>query len=337
MVMADAGGADTPSPGLGDGPGEGASLPVTFADVAEAARSIAGAVPATPPVAAAAISRLAGAEVVLKLENLQLAGSFKARGAFNKLASLSPEQRRQGVVAASAGNHAQGVACHARQMQIPATIVMPKQTPLTKIAGTEAYGAQIVLEGSDLSEAEAHARDLQRNTGTTFVHAYDDPLIIAGQGTVALELLSAFPHLDALIVPIGGGGLIAGCALATTALCPSCRVVGVEVEGYASMARLLAGEPPATGGATLAQGIAVKAPGRVTAPIVRSLVDDIVVVSEEAIERAMYLLLDREKLVAEGAGAAALAALLDQRHRFAGLRVGMSSPAAMSTPGSSPP
>lgn len=322
-MTADAGAEQTPSPRPSTGAGEGAGLSVTFADVEAAARTIAGAVAATPAVRAAALSQLAGADVVIKLENLQLAGSFKTRGAFNKLASLSAEQRRKGVIAASAGNHAQGVACHARQMHIPATIVMPKLTPFTKVARTEAYGARIVLEGSDLAAAERHARDLQREAGTTFVHAYDDPLIIAGQGTVALELLTTFPDLDALIVPIGGGGLIAGCAVAAKAMCPSCRLIGVEVEGYASMVRLLGGLPPEPGGETLAEGIAVKAPGALSAPVVRALVDDIVVVSEHAIERAMYLLLDQEKLVAEGAGAAALAALLGQRQRFAGRRVGL--------------
>lgn len=296
---------------------------VTFADVEAAARRIAAAVPATPAIRAAALSRLTGADVVLKLENLQLAGSFKARGAFNKLASLSPKERRQGVIAASAGNHAQGVAVHAQAMGIPATIVMPRATPLTKIARTEAYGARVVLDGDDLSEAETHARGLQRESGAVFVHAYDDPLIIAGQGTVALELASAFPELEALLVPVGGGGLIAGCALAFKALCPSCRIIGVEAERYPSMARLLAGLPSTFGEQTLAEGIAVKAPGRLTAPIVRDLVDDIVLVSEQAIEQAMYLLMDREKLVAEGAGAAGLAALVDQQSRFAGRRVGL--------------
>ncbi len=304
-----------------------ASAPVTFADVEAARRLIAGAVVATPCVASPDLSRLLGggsaSSVVLKLENLQRTGSFKARGALVKLARLTGEQRARGVVAMSAGNHAQGVAYHAERLGIPATVVMPAFAPLTKVAGTRRYGARVVLHGEGFEEATAHARLLEEREGLTFVHPYDDPAIIAGQGTVGAEMLEAFPDLDALVVPIGGGGLIAGVAVAAKHLKPGIEVVGVEAALYPSVYRTLRELPPAFGGATIAEGIAVKTPGGHTLPIIRELVDEVLLVGEEAIETAMVRLLEGEKVVAEGAGAAGLAAVLAHRERFAGRRVGV--------------
>lgn len=298
-------------------------LPVTLADIKAAASTIDGTVLRTPSVAAPALSATTGADLVLKLETLHPTGSFKERGALTKLSNLDAAQRRAGVVTMSAGNHAQGVAYHARRLGIPATIVMPQGTPFTKIERTEAHGARILLRGGGLTEAQAAATALAAAEGLTLVHPYDDPLVIAGQGTVALELLTDRPDLDLLLVPVGGGGLISGIAVAAKALSPGIAVVGVQSALYPDMAHALGRSPPGAGGATLAEGIAVKEPGDLTRRIVAALVDDIVLVGEAALERAVAMLLDVAKLVAEGAGAAPVAALLEHAERFRGKRIGI--------------
>ncbi|QQP87867.1 threonine ammonia-lyase [Skermanella sp. TT6] len=297
-------------------------MTIALDDIRRAAAVLAGELPVTPTVAARRLSEQTGTRLFLKLESLHHTGSFKERGALAKLRSLDEAAARQGVIAMSAGNHAQGVACHATRLGIPATIVMPAQTPFTKVERTEAYGARVLLHGETLSDAEAFAHDIAARDGLTFVHPYDDPLIIAGQGTVALEMLDAVPDLEVLVVPIGGGGLIAGMATAAKALKPRIEVIGVEAGMYPSMKQTLAGEPVACSGATIAEGIAVKAPGQLTREIVRDLVDDIVLVGEECLERAVYTLVTEQKLVVEGAGAAGVAALLDDPARFRGRTVG---------------
>jgi threonine dehydratase len=264
---------------------------------------------------------MTGVDLWLKFENLQFTGSFKERGARNFLAHLAPDQRARGVVAASAGNHAQGVAYHAAQLHIPATIVMPADTPFSKVANTAHHGAQVVLEGDDYPAAFAAARRLVRDNRATLVPAFDDPLIIAGQGTVGLEILEQIPDVDVLVVPIGGGGLVSGIAVAVKDARPETEVVGVQHEAYAGMLHALgrADAPPC--GPTIAEGIAVPAPGVLTREIVRALVDDIVIVSEQRIEEAVALGIEIEKTVLEGAGAAPLAAVLQHDNRFRGRRV----------------
>jgi threonine dehydratase len=299
------------------------TLPVTVDDVRAAAAAIAGAVLHTPAVPAPALSELAGTGIVLKLETRHPTGSFKERGALAKLLSLDAAQRQAGVIAMSAGNHAQGVAYHARRLGIPATIVMPADTPFTKIERTEAYGARVVLRGAALAEARGAAAEIARAQGLSLVHPYDDARVIAGQGTVALELLADQPDLDTVIVPIGGGGLVSGIAVAAKAIKPAIEIVGVQCALYASMLHALGRGPAPSGGTTLAEGIAVKEPGVLTTAIVAALVDDIVLVDEDALERAVATLVDVEKLVVEGAGAAPLAALLADPARFRGKRVGL--------------
>ena len=269
------------------------------------------------------LSRLTGAEVFLKFENLQFTASFKERGALNKLLSLSEAERRRGVIAMSAGNHAQAVAYHSARLGIPATIVMPKGSPNTKIKNTQVHGATVLLEGDNLFEAGKHARALAARDNLVFVHPYEDPLIIAGQGTVGLEMLAAVPQLDMVVVPVGGGGLISGIATAAKALKPSMRILGVESRNYPSMHQRLAGVPVECGGDTIAEGIAVKDVGASAFAIIRELVEEVLIVEEETIERAVVALIEIEKTVAEGAGAAGLAALLQHRARFAGKRVGI--------------
>lgn len=298
-------------------------LPATIDDIRAAARQIEGEVLRTPTLRAAALSAATGAEATVKLENLQYTGSFKPRGALVKLLSLNAAQRKAGVVAASAGNHAQGVAFHARRLGIPATIFMPLGTPFNKVARTEALGARVVLEGEGLSEAGSRARALAEAEGAAFVHPYDDERVIAGQGTVALEMLADHPDLDALLVPIGGGGLIAGCAIAAKALKPGIDVVGVEAALYPSMSRALQGKEPTGGGPTIAEGIAVKIPGTRTLPVIRALVSDIILVDEAALEGAVQMYLEAQRLVVEGAGAATLAALITHKDRFRGRKVGL--------------
>jgi threonine dehydratase len=296
---------------------------VSAQDVRDAAARIAGAVERTPFLPSRTLSRLAGCEVFLKFENLQFTASFKERGALNKLASLSPAERRRGVIAMSAGNHAQAVAYHAARLGIPAVIVMPRGSPNTKIKNTRVHGAEVVLEGDSLHEAGAHARERAQRDDLVFVHPYEDERIIAGQGTVGLEMLEAVPDLDALVVPVGGGGLISGIALAAKSLRPGIRIYGVESRNYPSMHQRLAGRPVAVGGDTIAEGIAVKDVGDIAFAIIRRDVEEVLVVEEETIERAVVALIEIEKTVAEGAGAAALAALLEHPAPFAGKRVGI--------------
>jgi threonine dehydratase len=298
-------------------------LPVSLADIRAAAERLAGAIEPTPCLHSRTLSRLTGAEVYLKFENLQFTASFKERGALNKLASLSAAERRRGVIAMSAGNHAQAVAYHASRLGIPATIVMPKGSPNTKVKNTQVHGARVILECDNLFEAGKHARELASRDNLVFVHPYEDKLIIAGQGTVGLEILDAVADLDVLIVPVGGGGLISGIAIAAKALRPDILVFGAETANYPSMHQRLNNLPVECGGDTIAEGIAVKDVGAMALDIIRELVEEVMVVKEETIERAVVALIEIEKTVAEGAGAAALAALLDQPARFAGKRVGL--------------
>ena len=296
---------------------------LTLADVEAAAGRIAGRVLRTPALPSEAVSRATGAEVVLKLDNLQVVGAFKERGAAHKLALLSADERRRGVIAMSAGNHAQAVARHAGLLGIAATIVMPKFTPSTKVTRTASYGAQVVLHGETLAEAAAHASALAAERKLVFVHPYDDTAVIAGQGTLALELMQDAPDLDALVIPVGGGGLLAGCATVAKALRPGIAVYGVEVAAYAAMAQQLAGEQVSVGGPTIAEGIAVRDVGEQPLSIVRELGLEVLVVQERTVEEAIGLLVEGAKVVAEGAGAAGVAALLAFPSRFRGKRVGV--------------
>jgi threonine dehydratase len=296
---------------------------VTLADIEAARRTIAGHVLRTPELAAPPLSALTGADVFVKYENLQVTNSFKERGACVKLAALSAAERRRGVIAMSAGNHAQAVAYHARRLAIPATIVMPVTTPFVKIKATEALGATVVLDGETLTESQARAEEIANERNLVWVHPYDDPHIIAGQGTVALEMLEKVPDLDVLVVPVGGGGLITGCAIAARALKPSIEIVGVESALYPSMWNALHQGNRPCGGATLAEGIAVKNVGKLTFPIVRELVSAVVLVDESQIERAVNAFLTLQKTMAEGAGAAGLAAMLAEPERFRGRKVGL--------------
>jgi threonine dehydratase len=296
---------------------------VTLDDVRAAARRIAGQVAATPCLHSRTLSEIAGAEIWLKFENLQYTASFKERGAANRLAQLTPAQAARGVIAMSAGNHAQGVAYHARRLGVPATIVMPRHTPFVKVENTRRLGARVELEGDGVEEAALHARRLAEGQDLTFLHPFNDEAVIAGQGTLALEMLEAAPDLDVLVVPIGGGGLIGGVATAAKALRPEIQVVGVEAALYPSVHRQLRGLPPTAGGPTIAEGIAVKEPGSLTLPIIARLVDEVLLVEEAAIEAAVLQLLEIEKTVAEGAGAAGLAAVASHPERFRGRRVGL--------------
>jgi threonine dehydratase len=299
------------------------AIMVTLADVEAARHTVAGHVLPTPLLPAPPLSALTGADVFVKYENLQVTNSFKERGACVKLAALTPEERRRGVIAMSAGNHAQAVAYHARRLAIPATIVMPVTAPFVKIKATEALGATVILEGESVSDAQARAQAVAEAENLVWVHPYDDPHIIAGQGTVALEMLEEVPDLDTLIVPIGGGGLIAGCAIAARATNPSITVVGAESALYPSVWNAIGGENRPCGGATLAEGIAVKNVGKLTLPIIRKLVSDIVLVDEQLIERAVNAFLTLQKTMAEGAGAAGLAAMLAKPDQFRGRKVGL--------------
>jgi threonine dehydratase len=300
-----------------------AQLPVTFADIEAAAATLAGLVKCTNFDRSRTLSDITGADVWLKFENLQFTATFKERGALNRLSALSADQRRRGVIAASAGNHAQGVAYHAARLLIPATIYVPVGTPTVKIENTRRHGATVIEGGATLEEAAALATTHGQNEGLTFVHPYDDPLIIAGQGTIALEMLAAVPDLEVLIVPIGGGGLISGIAVAAKTLKPDIEVIGVQAMLYPSMFNLIKQQSLPMRGDTLAEGIAVKAPGRITSEIVRALVDDIVLVTEQDVEQALSLLLTIEKSVTEGAGAAGLAAVLADPERFKGRKLGL--------------
>lgn len=299
-------------------------MTVTLADVDAAAGVLHGAVVRTPSATSQTLSDVLGCTVVVKFENLQFVASFKERGARNKLVSLTDEERQRGVVAVSAGNHAQAVARHARLLGIDATIVMPTITPYVKVGRTMALGARVELHGESVAEAMQFGHELVERQGRTLVHPFDDARVIAGQGTVALELLADHPDLDALVVPVGGGGLLAGMSVVARAIAPSVALFGVQSEAYPSMARALAGDTtPVPGGATMADGIAVESAGTLPSALLAEAGAEIVTVSERSIEEGVNLFLEIEKVVAEGAGAAGLAALIEHRDRFAGRRVGV--------------
>lgn len=295
-------------------------LPVSLADIEAAAKRIEGAVVRTPTLHSKTLSDLTGATVYVKFENLQFTAAYKERGALNKLLTMG---ETPGVIAASAGNHSQGLSYHARRLGIPATIVMPKSTPTMKVVQTEGHGATVVLHGELFDEAYAHALELAEERGLTFVHPFDDPAIIAGQGTVALEMLADAPDIDTLVVPVGGGGLIAGMAIAAKALKPGIEVIGAQAELYPSMYCAVSGKEMPSAGDTIAEGIAVKKPGEITSTIVKEMVDEMLIVPERDIETAVSLLVQIEKTVAEGAGATSLAALLTHPDRLKGKTVGI--------------
>ncbi|MCC2108041.1 MAG: threonine ammonia-lyase [Hyphomicrobiales bacterium] len=296
---------------------------VPFSAIEAAARRIAGRVSSTPFVASRTLSEIVGADIRIKLENLQFTASFKERGAANRLLTLSPEEAGRGVIAMSAGNHAQAVAYHAQELGIAATIVMPKATPFTKVSRTRHHKARVLLEGETLAEAAAFAHDLAEKENLVFVHPYDDPAVVAGQGTVALEMLAEASDLDFIMTPVGGGGLAAGCAIAAAGSGGRTKVVGVEVESYAAMAQKLEGRAVSVGGPTIAEGIAVRDVGALPEAILRSHDVEVLTAPEDLIERAVILLAEIEKTVAEGAGAAGLAALLAHPDRFRGKKIGI--------------
>ncbi|MBP8230852.1 threonine ammonia-lyase [Rhizorhabdus sp.] len=298
-------------------------VPVTFDDVRAAHARIAPSIVRTPIMHSRTLSRITGANVWLKFENLQFTAAYKERGALNKLSLLNEEQRQRGVIAASAGNHAQGLAYHGARLGIPVTIVMPKPTPTVKVQQTEGHGARVILSGERFDDAYGAACTLAEQEGLTFVHPFDDADVIAGQGTVTLEMLEDAPEIDTLIVPIGGGGLISGAAVVARATGRPIQVVGVQAELYPSMYAAMKGVTLPCEGDTLAEGIAVKQPGALTAQIVKALVDDIVLVAERDLETSVSMLLQIEKTVVEGAGAAGLAALLAHPERFRGRNVGI--------------
>ncbi|MEM5518897.1 threonine ammonia-lyase [Henriciella sp. AS95] len=298
-------------------------LPISLDDVKDAARILEGQIERTPMRRSRTLSAITGADVWVKFENMQFTAAFKERGALNKLARLTEEEKKVGVIAASAGNHAQGVAYHGRRLGIPVTIAMPVTTPFNKVEHTRAFGARVLLEGTTFDEAKEHAEMVRQREGLTWIHPFDDPLIMAGQGTAALEMFEDQPDFDMLVVPIGGGGLISGMATVAKAHNPDIKVIGVQASMYASMHAAVKGGQPAKGGASIAEGISVKQPGHLTQKVVEALVDDIVLVEEEHIERAITLFVDVEKTVAEGAGAAGLAALLAHPSKFAGKKVGL--------------
>ncbi len=299
------------------------SAALTLADVRAAAERLRGEVVDTPCLHSRTLSTIAGCEVFLKFENHQFTASFKERGALNRMAQLTAAERAAGVLAVSAGNHAQGVAYHAQRMGIPATIVMPRFAPAVKVDNTRRFGATVVLEGDTFDDARAHGLALAKERGFTVVHPYDDLAVAAGQGTIALEMLAAQPSIDTLVVAIGGGGLISGMAAAAKALKPGLQVIGVQTERFPAAWNAVHQGQRESGQATIADGIAVKSPGALTLPIIRALVDDVLLVSEDDIEQAILMLLEIEKTVVEGAGGVGLAALLRQRERFAGRHVGL--------------
>lgn len=298
-------------------------LPVTLADVEAARPIVSAAVVRTPTLRAPRLSELTGADVYVKYDNLQVTASFKERGAVVKLARLSPEEAKRGVIAMSAGNHAQAVAYHGTRLGISTTIVMPENTPQVKVTATRAFGARVVLHGEGVGDAEQEALRIAALEGRVFVHPYDDPDVIAGQGSMALEMLEDAPPLDCLLVPVGGGGLISGMAIAAKGHSPQTQVLGVEAALYPAMWTALTGVPRDSGGPTLAEGIAVRNVGRLTTQIVRALVPEILLVEEPELERAVNAYITLQKTLAEGAGAAGLAALLSDPARFRGQRVGL--------------
>ncbi len=294
-----------------------------YDDIVLAAQRLQGHLLKTPCVASQTLSDITGAQVFLKFENLQFTASFKERGACNKLAQLSPEQSARGVIAMSAGNHAQGVAYHAQRLGLRAVIVMPRFTPGVKVERTRGFGAEVILHGDTLEEARSHAMELARSQSMTFVHPYDDEAIVAGQGTVALEMLQEVPDLDTLVIAVGGGGLISGMATVARALRPGMEVVGVQTVRFPAMVNAIKGTQHPQGSSSIAEGIAVGTPGQITQDIIRKRVDDLVLVDEGDIEQALVMLLEVEKTLVEGAGAAGLAALLKYPERFRGKRVGL--------------
>ena len=296
---------------------------LTLADVEAAAERIGDAIVRTPTSHSRTLSKIAGCDIWLKFENLQFTAAYKERGALNALLTMDETRRNRGVIAASAGNHSQGLSYHGTRLGVPVTIVMPKTTPMVKVMQTEAVGGKVMLEGETFDEAYATARSMEKQLGLTFVHPFDDPVVAAGQGTVALEMLADAPELDAIVVPIGGGGLISGMATVARATRPEMEVLGVQAALYPSMYGRMKHEAMACGGDTLAEGIAVKEPGEFTSKIIESLVDDILLVSEAELEKSVSLLLQIEKTVVEGAGAAGLAAVLAHPARFAGKKVGL--------------
>ena len=298
-------------------------MTVTLHDIRAAAEQVSGKILDTPCTPSKLLSELTGAEIVIKFENLQFTAAFKERGALVKLLSLAPEQRGRGVIAASAGNHAQGVAYHAQRLGIPAVIVMPKTTPNVKVEHTRAFGAEVILHGDTFDDARLFAQRLAAERDLVMVHPYDDEKIIAGQGTIALEMLAVHPELEILVVPIGGGGMISGMAVAAKGIKPAIKLYGVQTERFPSMRQAMQGEPIICGVSTIAEGIAVKHPGSLTMPIIRELVEDVLLVDEADIEEAVLLLLEVEKTVAEGAGAAGLAAVLRYPDLFRGRKVGL--------------
>ena len=298
-------------------------LPLTLADVQAAADRIAGSVVRTPTMFSQTLSNITGAKIWLKFENLQFTAAYKERGALNALLLMDKAQRERGVIAASAGNHSQGLSYHGTRLGVPVTIVMPRTTPTVKVMQTESVGGNVVLEGETFDEAYAHARKLEKELGLTFVHPFDDPHVAAGAGTVALEMMADAPDLDCIVTPIGGGGLISGMATVAKALKPEIEVIGVEARLFPSMHNRLSGEALPCGGDTLAEGIAVKEPGRFTEQVIRQRVDDILLADEASLENAVSLLLQIEKTVVEGAGAAGLAAVLDHPERFRDRKVGL--------------
>jgi len=295
--------------------------PPTIDDIRAAAERVKGAVIRTPMLVSRTLSEIIGAEVWLKFENLQFTAAYKERGALNKLIQLTPEERKRGVIAASAGNHAQAVAYHARRLGIPAVIVMPESTPTVKVTQTAGHGAEVVLHGDMFDDAYAKARELALEKGYVFVHPFDDPKIIAGAGTTALEMLEAAPDLDTIVVPIGGGGLMSGVSIASRAIKPDIELIGVEAELYPSMKCAIEDCHMPLGGDTLAEGIAVKQPGELTSRILKDNKVSVALVSERDLERAVAMLVGIEKTVVEGAGAAGLAAMLADRERFRGRKV----------------
>jgi threonine dehydratase len=304
------------------------ALPLSLDDVIAAHGRIRSSIVRTPTLHSQTLSTMTGANVWLKFENLQFTAAYKERGALNRLLLLGDNSLKTGVIAASAGNHAQALAYHGKRLGVPVTIVMPKPTPLVKVMQTEGHGARVVLHGETFDAAYAHARALEEQEGLTFVHPFDDPVIMAGQGTVALEMLEDAPQLDTIIVPVGGGGLISGVATAAKSLKPGIRIVGVQSNRYPAMYSLKTGTEIESGGDTLAEGIAVKYPGELTRQVVMALVDEMRIVSESIIEEAISLLLDIEKTVVEGAGAAGLATMLPAKNghirpEFEGRNVGV--------------
>jgi len=296
---------------------------LTADDVRAAAERIGDAVVRTPTMHSRTLSQITGAEIYLKFENQQFTAAYKERGALNAMLVMGGASANRGVIAASAGNHSQGLSHHGRRLGIPVTIVMPKTTPMVKVMQTEMAGGTVVLEGENYDEAYAHARRLEDELGLTFVHPFDDPRVAAGQGTVALEMLEDVPEIDTLAIPVGGGGLAAGMGTIARAINPDIRLIGVEAELYPSMYNLLKGENRAVGGDTLAEGIAVFEPGGFTSKVLKGMLDDFVLVSETELETALALLLQIEKTVVEGAGAAGLAAVMAHRHLFEGRKVGI--------------